>query len=128
MKRTLFVTTLIAGVLALPVATFAQPGPGYGQGPGAAKGPGPGAGQGPGPGKGPMRGGWIRERLFGSPLMTLEERQAHQRQMWDAKTLADRQKIRDEHRKQMLDRAKQRNAKINPGQDDVFSVPAVPAK
>lgn len=122
MKRRLFVTTLFAGVMALPVLTGAQPGPG----PGAGKGPGAGAGMGPGAGAGKGKQGWSRERLYGSPLMTLEERQEHQRLMWNAKTVEERQKIRDEHRKQMLERAKQQNLKIDPAQDDVFSVPAIP--
>lgn len=68
MKRRLFMTTLIAGAIALPVLTSAQPGPG------PAAGKGPGAGPGAGPGKGMMQQRWSRERLFGSPMMTLEER------------------------------------------------------
>lgn len=122
MKRRLFLTTLIAGATVLPMMTGAQPGPGPGKGPGAGMGAGPGGG----PGKGMMQHGWSRERLFGSPLMTLEERQEHQRQMWNAKTVEERQKIRDEHRKQMLERAKQQKIKIDQGQDDVYSVPAIP--
>lgn len=117
MKRRHFVATLLAGAIAAPALSFAQPGPGYGGGPGPGKGPG----SGPQPAR-----RWSRERLFGSPLMTLEERQEHQKKMWNASTVAERQKIRDEHRKQMLERAKQQNEKINPSQDDVFSVPAVP--
>jgi hypothetical protein len=136
MKRRLFMTTLAAGALALPVWTAAQPGPGPGPGPGKGPGPsggpgmGPGSGMGPGPGGGPGKGmmqrRWSRERMFGSPLMTLEERQEHQRQMWNAKTVEERQKIRDDHRKLMLERAKQQNFKIDQGQDDVFSIPAIP--
>lgn len=46
--------------------------------------------------------------------------------MWNAKSVEERQKIRDEHRKQMLERAKQQNYKVDPGQDDAYSVPAIP--
>ena len=121
MKRRLFMTTLIAGAMALPVLTGAQPGPGPGAGKGQGMGPGAG------PGKGMMQQKWTRERLFSSPLMTLEERQEHQRQMWNAKTVEERQKIRDEHRTKMLERAKQQGYKVDQSQDDVFSVPALPA-
>jgi hypothetical protein len=118
MRRRTFMTTLIAGVLALPATTGAQPGPGAG----AGKGPG----MGPGAGPGMMHHKWSRERMYGSPMMTLEERQEHQRQMWNAKTVEERQKIRDQHRKQMIERAKQQNYKIDQGQDDAYSVPALP--
>jgi hypothetical protein len=129
MKRRLFMTALIAGTMVLPAITGAQPTPGSGPGPGKGPGMGPGTGMGPGagPGKGMMmKQRWTRERLYGSPLMTLEERQEHQRQMWNAKTIEERQKIRDAHRAQMLERAKQQNYKIDQGQDDAFSVPAIP--
>jgi hypothetical protein len=121
MKRRLFMTTLIAGAMALPVLTGAQPGPGPGAGKGQGMGPGAGSG------KGMMQQKWVRERMFSSPLMTLEERQEHQRQMWNAKTVEERQKIRDEHRTKMLERAKQQDYKVDQSQDDVFSVPALPA-
>jgi hypothetical protein len=128
MKRRVFMTALVAGTMALPALTGAQPGPGPGPGPGSGPGPGkgPGTGPGAGPGKGMMQQKWTRERLFGSQLMTLEERQDHQRQMWNAKTIDERQKIRDAHHKQMLERAKQQNTKIDESQDDAYSVPAVP--
>lgn len=58
--------------------------------------------------------------------MTLEERQEHQRQMGNAKTVEERQEIRDAHHKQMLERAKQQNYKIDESQDDAYSVPALP--
>lgn len=138
MKRRHFMTTLIAGALTIPALTNAQPGPGGGPGKGPGTGPGMGPGPGGGPGMGPGPGGapgkgmmqrrWARERMFGSPMMTLEERQEHQRQMWNAKTVEERQKIRDDHRKLMLERAKQQNFKIDQGQDDVFSVPALPSQ
>jgi Spy/CpxP family protein refolding chaperone len=114
MKRRAFVKTFIAGAMALPALTGAQPGPGPGKGPGM------------GPGGGMMQHKWSRERMYGSPMMTLEERQEHQRQMWNAKTAEERQKIRDEHRKQMIERAKQQNYKIDQGQDDAYSVPVIP--
>jgi hypothetical protein len=120
MKRRTFMTTLIAGAMAEPAWTCAQPGPG--PGPGKGTGMGPGAG----PGQGMMHQKWSRERLFGSPMMTLEERQEHQRQMWNAKTVEERQKIRDAHHKQMLERAKQQNYKVDQSQDDSYSVPAIP--
>lgn len=129
MKRRQFALTLMAGAMALPLMANAQPGPGPGAGPGPGPGPGKGPGGGPGPGAGPGKGmgmhRWSRERMYGAPLMTLEERQEHQRQMWNAKTVAERTKIRDEHRKQMLERAKQQNFKVDEKQDDVFSVPAI---
>ena len=130
MIQKLIGATFIASVLALPVGVGAQPGSGYGKGPGPAAGTGPGygAGPGPGPGKGMMQNRWTRERMYGTPLMTLEERQEFQRQMWNAKTVEERQKIRDEHRKAMAERAKQQNFKIEEGKDDTISVPALPAQ
>jgi len=121
MDRRLFVSSLLAGAVALPQVSRAQPGPGPGM-----MGPGPGAGPGPGPGRGMGMHRWSRERMFGAPLMTLEERQAHQREMWNAKTVEERNRIRDAHRKQMLERAKQQKFKLDEKQDDVFSVPEVP--
>jgi len=138
MKRRQVISTLLAGALVLPAVVAAQPGPGggggpgygpgQGKGPGAGGGPGygPGAGQGPGMGGGPQQGRWTRERMYGSPLMTLEERQEQQRRMWNAKTVEERQKIRDEHRKLMQERATQQKFKIDEKQDDVYSVPAIP--
>lgn len=111
MNRRLLMATLMAGAMALPTLAPAQQGPGAGKGAGA--------------GSGMMQQKFTRERLYGSPLMTLEERQEHQRQMWNAKTAQERQKIRDEHRVRITERAKQQNYRIDQGQDDVFSVPAV---
>lgn len=130
MKRRLFLSSMAVAAMASPLIANAQPGPGPGAGPGAGKGPGAGPGAGPGPGAGAGKGGmgmrrWSRERMFGSPMMTLEERQEHQRQMWNAKTVEERNKIRDEHRKQMLERAKQQNFKVDEKQDDLFSVPSI---
>ncbi len=84
---------------------------------------GPGAGSGPGKGPGMMQQRWTRERMFGTRLMTLEERQEHMQKMWNAKTVEERSKIRDEHRKLMLDRAKQQQQTIDEKQDDLFSLP-----
>jgi hypothetical protein len=80
-----------------------------------------GPGQGMGPGM--MHQRWARERMFGTRLMTLEERQAHMEKMWNAKTVEERNKIREEHRKVMLERARQRQQTIDEKQDDTFSVP-----
>lgn len=121
MKRRQFALTLVAGAMALPLMTSAQPGPGTG----AGKGPGAGPGQGAGKGMGMGTQRWSRERMFGAPMMTLEERQEHQRQMWNAKTTQERNKLRDEHRKLMQERAKQQNFKVDEKQDDVFSVPQI---
>jgi hypothetical protein len=121
MERRKVITTLLAGALVLPAITHAQPGQGPGGGPGYGAGKGPGTGP---AGTGPRQGRWTRERLYGSPLMTLEERQEHQRRMWNAKTTEERQKIRDENRKLMLERAKQQNTKVDEKQDDVFFVPS----
>jgi hypothetical protein len=66
---------------------------------------------------------WARERMYGTRLMTLEERQAHMEQMWNAKTVEERNKIRDAHRKLMLERARQQQQTIDEKQDDTFSVP-----
>ena len=67
----------------------------------------------------------VDDSSIGSPLMTLEERQEHQRQMWNAKTVEERNKLRDEHRKLMLERAKEQKYRIDDKQDDSFSVPSV---
>ncbi len=125
MIRRRFAFTLMAGAMALPLMTNAQPGPGTGAGPGKGSGTGPGPGAGPGQGMGVGMQRWSRERMYGAPLMTLDERQEHQRRMWNAKTVEERNKVRDEHRTQMLERARQQNLKIAEKQDDVFSVPAI---
>jgi hypothetical protein len=124
LRRTQLVSCLLAGALALPMMAVAQPGRGPGAGRGAGAGPGPGQGMGMGGGMGMQN--WSRERMYGTPLMTLEERQAHQRQMWNAKTVEERNKLREEHRKQMLERAQKQNFKVDEKQDDMYSVPALP--
>jgi hypothetical protein len=75
-------------------------------------------------GPGMMQQRWARERMFGTRLMTLEERQAHMEKMWNAKTVEERNKIREEHRNLMLERARQQKQTIDDKQDDSFSVPA----
>jgi hypothetical protein len=120
MKRRTVLTGLLTATVAMPLVAAAQPGPG----PGAGMGPDAGRGPGPGAGMGMQR--WSRERMYGAPMMTLEERQAHQRQMWNAKTVEERNQIREAHRKQMLERARQRNFSVDEKQDDVYSVPALP--
>lgn len=68
---------------------------------------------------------WTRERMFGMPLMTLEERQAHMTKMWNARTAEERNRIREEHHNLMLQRARERQQQIDEKQDDVFSLPEV---
>ena len=134
MERRTLIAALIAGALLAPVAATAQgpgAGPGKGMGgPGQGMGPGGkcmmmGAGPGPGAGKGPGMMGycWSQERMFGTRLMTLEERQAHMAKMWNAKTAEERNKIRDEHRKLMLERAKQQQTPIDEKTDDTITIP-----
>lgn len=126
MKTASLPSILFATLLAATGATALAQGPGAGYGPGSGKGPGAGPGPGGGPGSGMMhRGGWTRERMYGSPLMTLQERQQHMERMWNAKTPDERTRIRDEHRKLMQERARQQNFRIDEQQDDSFSVPAV---
>lgn len=141
MRKTLAIAVL-AAVAVAPVYISAQPGPqGGGKGPqqqGEGKGPQQGAGKGiqqgagkgiqQGEGKGLQQGGgkgqpqrrMMRETIYGSPLMTLEERQAHQQKMWSAKTNSERQAIRDANRKAMIERAKTRGVKIDETKSDVF--------
>lgn len=126
MQGNWFGMAFLAGALALSPVVSAQPqdqGKGYGPGQGPGQGMGPG--QGPGRGQGMMGQRWMRERMFGTPLMTLEERQAHMTKMWNAKTVGERNRIRDEHRSLMLQRARERQQQIDEKQDDIFSVPEV---
>ena len=117
-KGKILIAGFVASVLMLPIASQGQ-----GQGMGAAgkcmmmgAGPGPGKGQG-------MNYCWTRERIFGTRLMTLEERQAHMEKMWNAKTVEERTKIRDEHRKLMRERAKQQQQTIDEKLDDTMTIP-----
>lgn len=50
----------------------------------------------------------VDEPIFGSQLMTEQERTEHRAEMRSAKTAEERDKIRAEHHKQMVERAKQR--------------------
>jgi hypothetical protein len=68
---------------------------------------------------------WTRERMFGSPLLSLEERQEFQKKMWNAKTVEERRQLRDEHRKMVLDRAQQQKVKIDDKLDDAFFIPSL---
>ena len=54
-----------------------------------------------------------KETIFGSQLMTVEERTAFRTQMQNATTEEERQKIRLEHRKQMLERAKAKGVTLS---------------
>lgn len=120
MKRRMFIAGALASAFAATVA--AQ----QGSGPGSGMGPGPGMGQGKGPGTGGMpRGEWVRERMYGSTLLTLEERQEHQKRMWNAKSTEERNQLRLEHRKLVDDRARARKAKVLQDQDDVFFLPNI---
>ena len=131
MERRTLIAALVAGLLFAPVAATAQaPGGGQGKGMGQGHGMGSGkctmmgAGQGMGPGKGSgMEYCWTRERMFGTRMMSLEERQAHMAKMWNAKSVEERNKIREEHRKSMLERAKQQQTTVDEKLDDTFSVP-----
>lgn len=49
-----------------------------------------------------------QERIFGSQMMTREERDEYRRRMRAAKTQEERARIRDEHHDQMVARAKER--------------------
>lgn len=144
MGRNWIGAAFLAGALGMaPVASTQAQGPGQdkGYGPGAGMGPGPGMGpgqgMGPGPGMGPGQGmgpgagpgrmhqRWARERMFGTPLMSLEERQAYMTKMWNARSPEERDRIRSEHRDLMLERARQRQQSIDEQQDDRFSVPEI---
>jgi hypothetical protein len=103
MDRRTLITATLAGVIATPLLAAAQTGPG--------------------PGMPPHK--WIRERMYGSTLLSLDERQDHQRKMWNAKTEADRVQLRTEHRKMVDERARARQTKITDQLDDAFFVPSL---
>jgi hypothetical protein len=97
-------TRAIAVTFALAVMTaFAQqPAPAPAPGPGA--GPAPGASQrGPGMGMGPR---WGADVTHGWSMMTPQERAEHQSKMQSMKTYDECAAYRDQHHKQMLERAK----------------------
>lgn len=129
MDRRTFVSSLAVAASTLPALVYAQgpgTGPGPGAGPGTGRGPGMGPG-GPGPGDmGPMHPKrWTRERLYGAPLLTLEERQQHQQKMWNAKTVEERRQVRDEHRKMVEERAREQKVRVDEKLDDAFFIPAL---
>jgi hypothetical protein len=53
-----------------------------------------------------------QDRIYGSQLMTPEERSAYRDRMKQAKTQTDRDKIRQEHHDQMQQRAKERGVTL----------------
>ncbi len=53
-----------------------------------------------------------QERIYGSQLMTLKERNAYRAKMRAAKTAKDRERIRNEHHEQMKMRAKERGVTL----------------
>jgi len=53
-----------------------------------------------------------QERIYGSQLMTQDERNAYRAKMRAAKTEQEREKIRNEHHKQMMARAKERGVTL----------------
>ncbi len=107
------------------------PARGGGMGPGGGgMGPG-GGGMGPsggamGPGGGGMGPGGMRgqppaqqdaqtqqqEQIYGSQLMTQQERTEYRAKMRDATTAAEREQIRNEHHEQMQERAKERGVTL----------------
>ena len=70
-------------------------------------------------------GRWSRERMFGSPLVTLEERQEHQKKMWNAKTVEERRQLRDQHRKMVEERAQSQKVQMDEKLDDAFFLPSL---
>ena len=53
-----------------------------------------------------------QQQIYGSSLMTQQERNAYRERMRNAKTNEERQKIRTEHHAQMKERAKQRGVTL----------------
>ena len=53
-----------------------------------------------------------QERIYGSQLMTQDERNAYRAKMRAAKTEQEREKIRNEHHEQMMARAKERGVTL----------------
>ncbi|RZJ07053.1 MAG: hypothetical protein EOO54_23830 [Haliea sp.] len=88
-----------AGPAKAPQASASAPG---------AIGPGGGAGRGMGPRFG-------RDYTPGWPMMTGKERAEHRRRMADARTADECRVVRDEHRKLMEQRAKERGMAGMPG-------------
>lgn len=53
-----------------------------------------------------------RDRIYGSQLMTREERNQYRKQIRDAKTARERERIRAEHHERMKIRAKERGVTL----------------
>ena len=53
-----------------------------------------------------------RDHVYGSGLMTDAERQAHQNKMQNARTWQERERIREEHRQEMIERARKQGVKL----------------
>jgi hypothetical protein len=53
-----------------------------------------------------------RDQIYGSQLMTRQERIAHRAKLRAAKTEQEREQIREEHHKQMQERAKERGVTL----------------
>lgn len=101
-------TLLFAAFLVLPLVASAQAQPDTPSAANpraAASGAGPGSGR---DGRGMMHGRWGRSYTPGWSMMTPQEREQHRKRMWEARTPAECRAIRDEHRKLMDERAKER--------------------
>ena len=53
-----------------------------------------------------------QDQIYGSQLMTQQERMEYQNRMQAATTAQERERIRNEHHKQMQERAKERGVKL----------------
>jgi hypothetical protein len=93
-KTVSIITTVMTGLLAATTA-FAQPGPGP-------------AGGTPGGGMGPRSGA---DYTSGWSLMTSKERDEHRAKMRSFKTYEECKAYQEQHREQMLARAKERGVK-----------------
>jgi hypothetical protein len=89
---------------AAPGASAAQPGYGPGYGPGGGRGP-----------RGRMHFGAGPDFTPGWGMMTPQEREQHRQQMGNAKTPDECRQLRDEHRKLMQERARERGIATMPG-------------
>lgn len=87
MKRKIFILCALIGALSLPAgnALAADPQPGQ-----------------------EMTGTQAQEQVYGSQLMTIDERNEYQAKMRAAKTAEEREGLRAEHHQRMQERAKAR--------------------
>lgn len=53
-----------------------------------------------------------QQQIFGSQLMTSQERTEYRAKLRDAKTVEERERIRSEHHKEMLERARERGVTL----------------